>query len=406
MNRFHQRSTALIAVTYLFAICSPGMAQFGGAGGRDVDKPEAETSTKAAPPEKSTTAEAKQDAKKAELCYCIGDTNADARKKINQALNSPLHPNGLDFVETPLKDVMTQLQEDYAIPIQIDVAALEENGMNLDSQVTVNIHNVSLQSALRLMLKHLNLTTIYQDECLMITTNDAAEKRTELCVYDVHDVVGDDANELRELTTTITDCVATDTWSENGGGTANIRIVRPALLVISQSQATHDEIRRLLTAIRAAHAESGNKQPTAASAPKNETAGIATRSYILQLNPTNDVKSMQSQVRELITRAFPRENWNGELIEGEGAALAIFPDRIVIRQTPAVQEKVQKLLQESGVATPATNANESGGMMGGFGPGGLGGPGGFGGGSFFGAPGSQPAPANDSSAPGRPVGSP
>ena len=44
----------------------------------------------------------------------------EAEKNIEKALRSPLHSTGLDFVETPLNDVVNQLQEDYGIPIQLD----------------------------------------------------------------------------------------------------------------------------------------------------------------------------------------------------------------------------------------------------------------------------------------------
>ncbi|MFO0791825.1 MAG: VWA domain-containing protein [Pirellulales bacterium] len=113
----------------------------------------------------------------------------EAEQRIERALRSPLHATGLDFVETPLKDVISQLQEDYGIPIQIDNAALEEVGVNTDEPVTVNLRNVSLRSALRLMLKNVQLTYIVQDEVLMITTKDAAEKNLVVKVYPVADLV-------------------------------------------------------------------------------------------------------------------------------------------------------------------------------------------------------------------------
>ena len=56
--------------------------------------------------------------------------------------------------------------------------ALEEIGVGTDEPVTINLHNVSLRSALRLMLKKLQLTYIIQDEVLMITTPEEAEKQS------------------------------------------------------------------------------------------------------------------------------------------------------------------------------------------------------------------------------------
>lgn len=262
MNRFQQLSTLFIAVAWTAALCVTTAAQnpFDNASGLAANAAEADESTKgAAAPEQSTpeqqpAAGAKHDEKRPVLCRCVGDSRPEARNRINHILSGPLRSAGLEFVETPLKDVITQVQDDYGIPIQIDVAALEENGINLDEPMTVNIHNVSLQSALRLMLNRLNIAYLYQDEVLLITTNDAADSRSELCVYDVQDVIGDDANELPELASTITACVAADSWKENGGIHPNIHVIRPTLLVISQSQATHEQIRNLLATIRAVRA--------------------------------------------------------------------------------------------------------------------------------------------------------
>jgi hypothetical protein len=113
----------------------------------------------------------------------------EAEQRIEKALRSPLHQNGLDFVETPLKDVVDGLATDYGIPVQLDTPALEEVGINPDQPVTVNLHNVSLRSALRLMLKNLQLTYIIQDEVMMITTPDAAQKNLVVKVYPVADLV-------------------------------------------------------------------------------------------------------------------------------------------------------------------------------------------------------------------------
>ena len=112
-----------------------------------------------------------------EYCQCVGQSQSSTVQKIEQALKAPLTSSGLDFTEQPLNDVITQLQDEYGIPIQIDYPALEAIGVRSDEQITINIQNTSLRSALRLMLKSVQLTYVIQDEVLMITTPDEAEKR-------------------------------------------------------------------------------------------------------------------------------------------------------------------------------------------------------------------------------------
>jgi hypothetical protein len=113
----------------------------------------------------------------------------EAERRIESALRGPLTSNGLDFTETPLEEVVTTLQEDYGIPIQIDTPALEAIGLDPTEPVTESLHNVTLRSALRLMLKKLQLTYIIQDEVLMITTPEEAEQQLVVKVYPVADLV-------------------------------------------------------------------------------------------------------------------------------------------------------------------------------------------------------------------------
>lgn len=115
----------------------------------------------------------------------------DAEIRINSALQGPLTSVGLDFPETPLEEVIDFLRDEYNIPIQLDAAALDELGISPDDPVDVNLNNVSLRSAMRIMLKPLDLTYIIEDEVLLITTEEYAETRLVVKVYPVGDLVID-----------------------------------------------------------------------------------------------------------------------------------------------------------------------------------------------------------------------
>ncbi len=106
---------------------------------------------------------ASDDKKQAEICQCGSESESASVEKIERALRGPLHSNGLDYVNTPLKDVIQGLMSDYSIPIQLDEAALQEVGVNGDQGVTITVGKVSLRSGLRLMLKTLQLTYIIQE---------------------------------------------------------------------------------------------------------------------------------------------------------------------------------------------------------------------------------------------------
>jgi hypothetical protein len=185
------------------------------------------------------------------FCRCAGQGSPAAVARIEHALNAPLASHGLDFAETPLEEVVNNLQDEYRIPLRIKSTTLEESGLDPSEPVTVNLHNISLRSALRLMLEPLQLTYTVRDEVVEITTYNDANSNPLACVYNVRPFLGDDSGEsMNALVETIKSCINTDSWSENGEGKAAIRALKPGLLVISQTQRAHDEIASLFRAIQ------------------------------------------------------------------------------------------------------------------------------------------------------------
>jgi hypothetical protein len=109
-----------------------------------------------------------------------------AEKKITEALRSPTQ---LEFIETPLQDVVDFLKDFHGIEIQMDKKALDDVGIASDTPITRNLKGISLRSALRLLLRDLDLTYVIQDEVLLITTPEEAETRLSTKVYPVADLV-------------------------------------------------------------------------------------------------------------------------------------------------------------------------------------------------------------------------
>ena len=77
-----------------------------------------------------------------------------AEKRIHDALKSPTQ---LEFIETPLSDVIDYLKDYHNIEIQLDNKALTDVGIGSDTPVTKNLKGISLRSALRLLLGDLEL---------------------------------------------------------------------------------------------------------------------------------------------------------------------------------------------------------------------------------------------------------
>ena len=188
-------------------------------------------------------------------------------EKISEALDGPLHEQGLEFRDTPLAEVAAYLSEVYDIDVQLDEPALNDLGLSGDEPVNVNLHNHSLGFALRYLLRQLDLTYVIDDEVLLITSEDTACYKLSVAVYPVGDIlavkqgykIDSDAKDktrqpedIDALIAVIISTVASDTWVENGGPEAEIRPLQPGLLVVSQTADVHEQIFQLLDALRQA----------------------------------------------------------------------------------------------------------------------------------------------------------
>jgi general secretion pathway protein D len=254
--------------------------------------------------------------------------------EIEQRLKTPVH---LRYQETPLSEVVESLSQLTGVNIHLDPRGLSQEGYNSDTPITVNLNKeVSLKSALNLILEPLHLSYVIKDEVLKITSEQLRDGELITDTYNVADLVipipnfvpnsniglqglihdahaamgygngigmgpsvlvndrakpkdaagndqvlaqqfnavpgaagaglspatvpigsgpggmGGGANaDFDSLIDLIVSTVSTDTWAENGGGEAEIRAFPTNLsLVISQTQAVHEEIADLLEQLR------------------------------------------------------------------------------------------------------------------------------------------------------------
>jgi hypothetical protein len=185
-------------------------------------------------------------------CRCVGESQSPSVAKIKQVLRSPLKSEGLEFTDAPLEDIVSFLESEYGIPVEINTSELDESGIDAQKPVSISLHGVSLGAALRVLLNPMRSTYIVRDEVLMITSKEEADRHLVTCVYDVRDLLqpaGGNAD-FDSLIDTIVSCIATESWAENGGGQSDIRPLPPGFLVISQTARVHEEIQDLLNAVR------------------------------------------------------------------------------------------------------------------------------------------------------------
>ncbi len=188
-------------------------------------------------------------------------SSESAEERIKAALDQPLKAP-LEFTELPLIEIVNTLQEEYDIPILFDNAALDEVAISPETEITVNLRNITLRSALKLMLQQPgveDLTYVIDDEVLLITTIDRANATLTIRMYrvDDFDLFGDTLSKgtthpqrFSSLTGAIVSCVSSDSWQTNGTGDGELVLVKPGILIVSNTRRVQEEVERFLDQLR------------------------------------------------------------------------------------------------------------------------------------------------------------
>jgi hypothetical protein len=240
-----------------------------------------------------------------------GQDRAPAETRIEKALEEPTE---VEFIDAPLSDVVDFLKTRHKIDIRLHKKALDEAGIATDSAITQNLKNVSLRSALRILLRDLGLNYVIRDETLSITTNAEAETIMQIRVYPVGDLLDrTDRDELRlnpasDLIETITSSAAPTSWSEVGGagGIRYLPVVES--LVIRQTSDVHDEIHDLLGAARKAR----SLEP---AGPERQAADVDPNQLFVQVYRLDG----GTEVYELAADAAPAGNKDAKPTEKKPA---------------------------------------------------------------------------------------
>jgi type II secretory pathway component GspD/PulD (secretin) len=109
-----------------------------------------------------------------------------SEKEIERKLTTPIT---LSFSDAPLSAVIDDLRMVHGVNIVVDTLALQEDGISLDSAVKIQLEQVSLRSALNLILHQCRLTWVIKDEVLQITTEAHAKEKLKPTTYQVADLV-------------------------------------------------------------------------------------------------------------------------------------------------------------------------------------------------------------------------
>ena len=111
---------------------------------------------------------------------------SEKERDIERKLSTPV---SLGFNDVPLHQVVDELRATQGINIFVDQPALDAENVSLEHPVSIKLDQISLKSALNLILKSVHLTYVIKDEVLQITTESQAKGKLQRITYQVADLV-------------------------------------------------------------------------------------------------------------------------------------------------------------------------------------------------------------------------
>jgi general secretion pathway protein D len=196
-------------------------------------------------------------------------------QEIERRLRTPVT---LNFKDAPLRQVLDHLRTCYHLNVYLDEPALAQDGIAPDSPISVTFDQISLRSALKLLLREVQLTYIIRDEVLVVTTPAHTMGPQQRATYQVADLVIPTSNAgdvspvnptaaqettpapsvtRQQVKTTeeslirlITSTVEPGSWSDMGGPGTIEYFPLTMSLVINQTPEVQEQVIDLLAALR------------------------------------------------------------------------------------------------------------------------------------------------------------
>lgn len=255
--------------------------------------------------------------------------------EIERRLKTPVM---LRYNNTPLSQVVDDLSELTSVNIHLDPRGLEQEGYNSDTTITISLaKEISLKSALNLILEPLHLSYVIKDEVLKITSEQLRDGELKTYTYNVADLVIPIPNFVPNSNIGLQGLI-NDAHAAMGYGGNGVGLPGPAVLVNGRSQkpqgsATDQVLAQQFNGLPAGATgglSGGNAVPIGAG--PGGMGGGANADF--------------DSLIDLIVSTVHTETWaeNG----GGDAEIRPFPTNLslVISQTQAVHEEIADLLEQ------------------------------------------------------------
>ena len=147
---------------------------------------------------------------------------------------------GFEVTQMPLIEAVDLLSSLSAVPITLDLDALEQLGMSVRDPVTVNLQEASLKELFRQVAAARRLQCVVAQGQVLMTAPTAWRQDLREVRYTVADLTGNDPAAVDKLADVVRTLVAPECWASAGGrGSIDSK---PGVLVIEQSAPVHSQL--------------------------------------------------------------------------------------------------------------------------------------------------------------------
>ncbi|MGB9688696.1 hypothetical protein, partial [Thermogutta sp.] len=249
--------------------------------------------------------------------------------EIEQKLNTGVM---LQFENAPLGRVLDYLSKLVDINIHVDPAGLASEGVTTDTPVTISLaQEISLKSALNLVLEPLHLSYVIKDDVLKITSEQYRRGTVYPVVYNVADLVSPIPNfrgEVRTLAESYSTALTQLGVNQTGSPLAPVAVVATRDGSKATAGVNPSILAQMSTA--AAHASPGGANAPITTGPGG-MGGAALADF--------------ESLIDLIETTVAPDTW--DTVGGPGS-ISPFPTNLslVISQTQEVHEQISDLLEQ------------------------------------------------------------
>ena len=181
---------------------------------------------------------------------------AAARARIESELSATTQ---FDYLDLALRDAIRDIAVRHDLPIVFDAGSLEDVGIDSSTPVTLTLKRTTLRSALRLLLRDLDLTYVIRNEVLMITTRDVAMSQLSTRFYRASEAIPT-REDMESITVLLMESVAPESWDSVGGAGHAAYLPSLSAWAVTQQDDVFPEIDGFFAAILRL-SEQANRKP-------------------------------------------------------------------------------------------------------------------------------------------------